>query len=89
MGKEKTKEIKPTLEEEVIEGKEGEEQRNEKHKILRKTGIIWYFRQKKKRMNNQEDKGRLENKKANQTKKEMEEKKKSHRVEPTKAKKKG
>lgn len=62
MGKEKTKEIKPTLEEEVIEGKEGEEQRNEKHKILRKTGIIWYFRQKKKRMNNQEDKGRLENK---------------------------
>lgn len=40
VGKEKTKEIKPTLEEEVIEGKEGEEQRNEKHKILRKTGII-------------------------------------------------
>lgn len=36
----KRQEIKPTLEEEVIEGKEGEEQRNEKHKILRKTGII-------------------------------------------------
>lgn len=40
MRKEKTKEIKPTLEEEVIEGKVGEEPRNEKHKILRKTGII-------------------------------------------------